>query len=286
MIFFSKHRGVSVRLLLEFKDENKHLALTAIRRQIEGLLADSKQPILPGNNNTVRCFFQDFDTHELHYNLFNAEIMLKDARKQQQIVLSEIMLQFFTRHAPDDNSIFQFIVVIFRQTLNYLFDVENDFGKYDCLHTIASHLKIRSEQSINSVRSFAQSAPSVPVKNIQDNAAFKNQKINQRSIELEMYKEQVYKAEVWEGEMPEDRMRKKVMPGDEVVEPEYWKRWQATIDSLHVLYPNNLTQFNNVASIMEHHFSHLDQDIIRSAILHLETTYYKSILANKFHYNP
>ena len=136
-IFFSTHRGSSIRLALQYEHPDQKYAYSEILNEVVAYI-DRHPSISQRLQLPVTSFFLDFPNNSIHFNLFNESSIAPGALAQFQELLSQIMLQFFGDHAVDEEGIFTLLVWLQEAILNGLSNL--DRSKLELISQITAQL--------------------------------------------------------------------------------------------------------------------------------------------------
>jgi len=139
-VFFSSHRGSSIRLALKYDDPNRKEdymdVLNPIIQYMEKHPSFTHRLQLP-----ITSFFLDFPSNSIQYNLYSERNIAPGGLSHFQVLLSQIMLQFFEDHAVNDEGIFTLIIWLQEAILNGLSNVGR--SKHDLIEEIIDQMKQR-----------------------------------------------------------------------------------------------------------------------------------------------
>lgn len=234
VIFFSKHRGQSLRLLLGFRDANQHGVLSNVCRDLESVLINNRQCEIVNYPESIEAFFKDFESHGIHYNLFNSTAMFPDVFGQLQIEMSKIMLQFFSRHEVNNSSIFELTLILCNKTLKSMFS--DDCHIYRFLDTIAPESEIVAPRCHDALQSPGKNDLCLP------EALFSETLNIDQLLEFESDKE-------------------------------LWEPWHAIILAQSKVEKDYQIMFKKVAAVIQRQISHLNTALVGSAIKYLKQQY-------------
>jgi hypothetical protein len=118
-IFFSSHRGSSIRLALKYDDASHKETFAEILAPIAAYM-DEHPSITHRLQLPINSFFLDFPSNSIQYNLYSERSIAPGGLSHFQVLLSQIMLQFFDDHPVDDEGIFTLAIWLQEAILNGL----------------------------------------------------------------------------------------------------------------------------------------------------------------------
>ena len=133
-VFFSSHKGTSIRIAFERKDDDREKLEEGLVKKLTKYVIENPseaQPIrLP-----ISGFFQDFPNNVIKYNLFNQRSFVEGGLSDFQLVLSKLLLAFFDDHEVDEDAIFTLMVNLNESILKGLCQNQSsksEFNKFLC----------------------------------------------------------------------------------------------------------------------------------------------------------
>jgi hypothetical protein len=92
LIFLSKHRGDNIRIAFSFP-ERREATIIDLQNEIENYISINPS-IKKLSSCDVKCFFEDFKSNQIRYNLYNSHLILKPPFQKLQHLLSTLILVF------------------------------------------------------------------------------------------------------------------------------------------------------------------------------------------------
>ena len=143
-VFFSTHRGSSIRIALKYEKPDQKQAYSEILDPIVSYMerhpSFSQRLQLP-----ITSFFLDFPSNSIQFNLYSESSIATGGLSQFQVMLSQIMLQFFDDHPIDQEGIFTLIIWLQEAILNGLSNT--DRPKHELIAEIISQMHERKSSS-------------------------------------------------------------------------------------------------------------------------------------------